>query len=107
MSDQPEHQMAASADIADERTSPQGTKFDSGALQDFLRSALRHDALRDEVNQVLYDHVEAEKLTAPEVTAKLRPLIGEALATATEKDWACITSDLLAEADDALHGAVA
>jgi len=88
--------------ISEHRTSEQGNAFDAAILRDFIRHALNHDAIADAVHDLLYDHVARRRYHPSVVTASLRPLIDEALNTATADDWTHVTRQLTAEAQEAL-----
>lgn len=96
MSDEQQHTTATP-----ERTSPQGTKFDTETLRDFIRSALRHEAVSDEITLQLQNHVDG-KITTDELTKSLRPILADAIRTATDHDWVVIADGVLSEAESIL-----
>jgi hypothetical protein len=89
----------AAADEPDERTSPGGTIYVAETVRDFIWSALRHEAVSDDVTQLQVDFLQG-KLDAAALAAKLRPLLEEAVAAATDADWSRITCDLIADAQE-------
>ncbi len=93
---------SAVAEPPETRTSGQGTSFDTETLRDFLRAALRHAAVSDAVAQLGFESVVAGRTTPSQLSAKLRPLLEEALATATDADFLAIAGDVIADASDAL-----
>jgi hypothetical protein len=101
MSEEQQRATSALAKPPSERISRQGTRFDAATLLDFIRSGLRHEAVRDEVNQQLRDHVDG-KITTAELTEKLRPIVVEALATAADVDWFQVARELIADAESNL-----
>jgi hypothetical protein len=86
----------------DTRTSTRGTVFDAVTLRSFLRAALRHEAVSDEVMQLGFEHIVAGGTTPPQLAAKLRPLLEEALATATDADLLMIARDVITDTADVL-----
>jgi len=104
MSDEQQH-TTASAQPRSERTPPQGTRFDTDTLRDYirgsLRSALRHPAVSDQLNQQLKDRIDG-KFTTDDLTAKLRPIVTDALDAATDADWAAVCRDFLTDAESVL-----
>ncbi len=90
---------AATADQPDERTSPDGTIFTASVVRDFLHSALRHEAVSDDVTQRQLEFLDG-RLDAAGLAAKLRPMLTEALAAATDADWSQIAADLMADAEE-------
>lgn len=76
--------------------------FDAETLRDFLRAALRHAAVSDAVAQLGFESVVAGRTTPSQLGAKLRPLLEETLATATDADFLTIACDVIADAADAL-----
>jgi hypothetical protein len=93
---------AAMAEPPETRTSGLGTLFDPETLRDFLRAALRHPAVSDAVAQLGFESVAAGRTTPSQLSEKLRPLLEEALATATDADFLTIACDVIADAADAL-----
>lgn len=82
-----------------ERMSPQGTAFAVAAIHEFILSAFREEALHDRVVQLQVECVEG-KITRDEFTQKLRPMIGEVVAAASDDDWSRAVDDLLAVAEE-------
>jgi len=66
---------SAVAEAPQTRTSGEGTLFDAEALRDFLRAALRHEAVSDAVVQLGFESVVAGRTTPPQLSAKLRPIL--------------------------------
>lgn len=93
---------SAVAEPPETRTSGRGTLFDAATLRDFLRAALRHAAVSDAVAQLGFESVVAGRTTPSELSAKLRPLLEEVLAAATDADFLTIACDVIADAADAL-----
>lgn len=84
-----------------ERRSEQGTVFPAETIRGFIHAALSHDAVADEVNDLLFDHVHG-RLHESVVVASLRPILDEVLNTATHEDWATVTDQLAVAAREAL-----
>lgn len=84
------------------RTSALGIPFDADTLRDFLRAALRHPAVSDGVAQLGFESVVAGSTTPVQLAAKLRPLLEEALATASDADFLIVAHDVLSATADAL-----
>jgi hypothetical protein len=93
---------SAVAEPPETRTSDRGTPFDAETLRDFLRAALRHAAVSDAVAQLGFESVAAGRTTPSQLSAELRPLLEEALATATDADFLTIACDVIADVADAL-----
>jgi hypothetical protein len=93
---------AAVAEPPETRTSGLGTLFDAATLRDFLRAALRHPAVSDAVAQLGFESVVAGQSTPTQLSAKLRPLLEDALAAASDADLLTIAYDVVADAADAL-----
>jgi hypothetical protein len=92
----------AVAEPPETRTSGLETLFDAATLRDFLRAALRHEAVSDAVAQLGFESLVAGRTTPSQLSAKLRPLLEEALATPTDADFLAIACDVIADAADAL-----
>lgn len=86
----------------EKRISEQGTVFDVAIVRDFLQAALNHDAVVDEVNDLLFEHVVYSRFHPSVITANLRPLITEVLDTATPEDWQYVAAKLIEEALETL-----
>ncbi len=84
------------------RTSEQGTVFNAATVRDFLLNALGHDAVIDEVNELLFDHLMKSQYHSSVVAGSLKPLITEVLETAIFEDWDWVARALTAEACEAL-----
>jgi hypothetical protein len=67
-------------------------------VRDFIVAALDHDAARDAVDELLFDHVVAGHLHSSVVAASLRPIVEEIIGAATPDDWQAITDELIADA---------
>lgn len=84
------------------RTSEQGTVFDAATVRDFLLKALGHDAVIDQVNELLFDHLMKSRYHSSVVAENLKPLITEVLQTAIFEDWDWVARALTAEACESL-----
>ncbi len=58
--------------------------------------------MRDEVAQLGFEHMVADRTTLPQLSATLRALLEEALATATEADLLVVARDVVEDTGDAL-----
>jgi hypothetical protein len=84
------------------RTSEQGTVFDAATVRDFLLKALGHDAVIDQVNELLFDHLMKSRYHSSVVAENLKPFITEVLQTAIFEDWDWVARALTAEACESL-----
>jgi hypothetical protein len=84
------------------RTSEQGTVFDAATVRDFLLKALGHDAVIDQVNELLFEYVMESKYHPLMIAENLKPMIDEILGVATFEDWNWVARALIAEACEAL-----
>lgn len=81
-----------------ERRTASGEQIDPALLRGFLRRALADDALAEQVNDLLFEHV-VERRHHPSVVAEeLSRQIGEVLIAARREDWQAVADDLIAEA---------
>jgi hypothetical protein len=80
------------------RTSTKGHSL----LCDFLLKALDHDAVIDEVIEVLYEHVEIQRRSPGAIADDLRSIIYRAVGEASVEDWSWVTDTLIADACEAL-----
>lgn len=90
------------AEPPDTRTSGLGTPYDAETLRDFLRAALRHPAVSDAVAQLGFESVVAGQSTPTQLSGRLRPLLEDALAAASDADFLTIAYDVVADAADGL-----
>jgi len=84
--------------IAPERIGDRGARFDAELLRAFILTALDHDAARDAVDELLFDHVVAGRLRPSTVAASLRAIVEEIVTAAAPGDWQVIADRLIAEA---------
>jgi hypothetical protein len=88
---------------ASQRTSQARTTANgSSQLRDFLLTALDHDVVVDEVDQLLSEYVEPQLLSLSSIAERLRTIIYRAIGNASPKDWNWVTEALIAEACEAL-----
>lgn len=82
------------------RTSAKGRS----PLRDFLLTTLDHDAIIDEVIELLSEHIDVEmQRRSPETLAEgLRTVIYRAIGGASVEDWRWVTQALIAEACETL-----
>jgi hypothetical protein len=85
------------------RTSEQGAIFDSVSIvRDFLLKALGHDAVIDQVTELLFDHLEKSQYHSSVVAESLKRVIAEVLEAAIFEDWDWVAQALIAEACESL-----
>lgn len=89
--------------MPDMRTSERGNVFDSTLIHAFIRHALDHDAVEQDVMSLLHEHVVGGRYHPSVVADSLRPMIDEILDTATTADWNRVAADLITEAREALQ----
>jgi hypothetical protein len=87
----------------EKRTSEQGNVFDVDLVRNFLLTTLGHDAVIDEVDELIGDHVLGHKYHPSVIAASLKPIVEEVLDVATSDDWAWIARTLTQEACEALE----
>lgn len=73
-------------------------------LREFIAWAVIHDAVADQVCELLYAHLGAGDDADPAVAAVgVRELLTETLSAATPEDWQAISDQLIANARDVLE----
>lgn len=107
MSTQPATTTTKGNDMATEassatRTSEQGETFTAETIQSFILAALSHDAVVEEVNDLLFKHIVEGRLHPSVIAETLPAIIREILDTATLEDWTAVTRQLTAEARETL-----
>ena len=70
-------------------------------LRDFLLSALRHDAIHDELFERMHFHAARRQLDAEGLAVVLPELIGDVIAVASKEDWIALAGVLIDAYDDA------
>jgi hypothetical protein len=80
------------------RTSAEG----SSPLREFLLRTLDHDAIIDEVIDLLFEHVELQLLNPSNLGEQLRTILYRAIGEASAADWQWVTQVLIAEACETL-----
>jgi hypothetical protein len=90
--------------IEPERRTASGEGIDTALLRGFLKRALGDDALADDVNDLLFDHVVGGRCHPSVVAEELSRQIGEVVFAARHEDWQAVADDLIAEARE-LEGA--
>lgn len=89
---------------ASQRTSQQARTSAKGSspMRDFLLKTLDHDAIIDEVIDLLFEHVELQLLNPSNIGEQLRTIIYRAIGGASANDWRWVTEALIAEACETL-----
>lgn len=82
----------------EQRTTEQGNRIGVEMIRDFLAAALHHDAVQDNLNDLLFAHVVEGRYHSSVVVATLRPMIEEVLEAASGEDWRAVAERLIAEA---------
>ncbi|HMJ74018.1 MAG TPA: hypothetical protein VK471_11730 [Solirubrobacterales bacterium] len=85
------------------RTINPGDTITGSLLRDYILSALQHDAIRDELNELLFDHVAKGRLHPAVLAASLKPLISELLDAATDEDWQIVAHCLIEDAQETME----
>ena len=88
--------------MADMRTTGQGDTISVDLLRSFITMALEHDAVRDSIDDLMYEHVVGGRYHPTIVTGSLKGFITEVLDAATTEDWRAIGEQLIADARAAL-----
>lgn len=84
------------------RISEQENEIGIATIREFLKRVLADDAVADQVNDLLFDHVVLGRLHPSVVAASLLGPIEELLQVASAEDWQAVADDLIAEARE-LH----
>src|SRR6478736_9665139 len=84
------------------RISEQENEIGIPTIREFLKRVLADDAVADQVNDLLFDHVVLGRLHPSVVAASLSGPIEELLQVASAEDWQAVADDLIAEARE-LH----
>jgi hypothetical protein len=84
--------------VAHQRVTAQGNRIDVALIRGFLKRALEDDAVADDVNDLLFDHIVAGRLHPSVVAESLPACIDEILGVATRADWQAVADELIAEA---------
>lgn len=87
---------------SESRVSEQENEIGIATIREFLKRVLADDAVADQVNDLLFDHVVLGRLHPSVVAASLSGPIEELLQVATAEDWQAVADDLIAEARE-LH----
>ncbi len=85
------------------RTSEQGRVFDAATVRDFLLIALGHNAVIDQVDDMLFEHVMNRRYHPAVIATHMRSIVEEVLGVATFEDWNCVTSALIADARETIE----
>lgn len=81
------------------RITARGQRIDVALLRAFLKRALEDDAVVEEVNDLLFDHiVGGAAVDRAAVAQRLPILIPELVGAATAEDWRAVADELIAEA---------
>jgi len=86
----------------DTRTSPWGSPIPTSVVQDFIKTAVRHDALADFVHEYVFDALDSDGEGPAELGEALRVAFMEVIETATSEDWDQVGGTLAADARDCL-----
>lgn len=87
----------------EQRTISPGDTITGSLLRDYILRALQHDAIRDELNELLFDHVAKASLKPEALAASLKPLIAELLNAATDEDWQIVARCLIEETRETME----
>jgi hypothetical protein len=77
-----------------------GRGIGTALIRGFLKRALEDDAVVDEVNLMIFDHVVGGRYHPSDVATALPTYINEILDTAAPEDWQAVASELIAEASE-------
>lgn len=84
--------------LSDVRLTEQGSIIDAALIRGFAKRALGDDAVADEVDELLFDHVVESRLHPSVVAATLPQFLNEILHAMTGEDWQMVADELIAEA---------
>lgn len=90
--------MATTITAPEARRTEQGNTIPVDLLRGFLKRALSDDALADDLNELLFEHVVAGRYHPSVVAESLPSLITEILGAARREDWQAVADELTAEA---------
>lgn len=88
--------MCSDTDIAEPE------RIDAALLRDFIARALLHDAVADEVYELLYAQVTQDEPDPGVVATSIKAMLTEVFEVATAEDWHALAEQLLANARDVL-----
>jgi hypothetical protein len=92
----PAHRRSPAPEV---RITARGQRIDVALLRAFLKRALEDDAVVEEVNDLLFDHIlAAVPIDRAGVAQRLPILIPELVAAASPEDWRAVADELIAEA---------
>jgi hypothetical protein len=80
------------------RRTEQGSTIEVAALRGFLKRTLADDAVVDEVNELLFEHVVAGRFHPAVVAESLPSFLSEIIGAARPEDWQALADELIAEA---------
>lgn len=75
-----------------------GGSITGNPVSDYVLSALQHDAIRGELDDLISGHIAKDCLNPAALAASLRPLITEMLDAATGEDWQIVALCLIEDA---------
>ena len=84
--------------MSEVRVTEQGGAIDVAMIRAFLKRVLDDDAVTEESNDLLFEHVVGGRLHPSVVAASLPAFIYEILHAATSEDWLAVADELIAEA---------
>jgi hypothetical protein len=88
---------------ADVRRTEQGKLINAETLRGFACAALSLDAVQDEVNALLFDHVVGSRYHPSVVADSLRPILIDLLDAMTRADWQIVADQLIDDAREVLE----
>jgi hypothetical protein len=82
----------------EQRRTEQGELIGVRTLRGFLKRVLADDAVADEVDELLFEHVVAGRYHPSVVAESLPGFLNDIIASAGMRDWQAIADELIAEA---------
>ncbi|MGH2852679.1 MAG: hypothetical protein ACRDLF_00600 [Solirubrobacteraceae bacterium] len=87
----------------DTRTSPWGSPIPTSVIEDFIKTAVRHDALADFVYEYVFESLDADGEPPAELGEALRVAFMEVIETSATDHWDRVGRALVADARDCLE----
>ncbi len=84
------------------RTTDGGDRISVEMLRAYLIWTLSHDAVRDQADELIFDHAVHGHLHPTAAAVALRELVDEMILTATDEDWQAVFEALAAEARETI-----
>lgn len=85
-------------DREETRTTERGDRISAELLREYLTWALGHDAVRDQADELVFDHLVGGRFHPAYRAASLEVLVTSTIEAATTEDWQAVFDALVSEA---------